>query len=325
MTGSGDDEHDDEGLTSSLRSVWLAMPDEEPPESGLAALLAAARVKASEMAATSAATTTAVADDTARGTTSAAPEAARPASAPRGPSLWQRFLMLLRRPPVFALASVALVVGGLVLLGQRTDQHELDAPAVHAERRPTAPAQPVADPGAPEDHASGIEAAGELGGVAADRVNTAEPGTAVQRAPMVKTTQRAQGEHTTRATKTAQTETIPQAAKPENKSDNAAPQETTELRQDMQPAKSDEAATSTATHAERPRGAASTAGAGADPGASTSSVRPLTRLQAEARAAAAAGNCAAMRARLEQIANRDAALAGRIRAEPAIARCLGAE
>jgi hypothetical protein len=119
--GDGDDESDDPQLTS-LRAVWLAMPDEEPPERGLADLMAAARVKAEEMA---------------------------------RPSLWQRIAAVLRRPPVLALATVLVLVGGAVFIGQRRDKLEAPTPTVEqpnadtlqSERQRAAPvAAPTAAP-----------------------------------------------------------------------------------------------------------------------------------------------------------------------------------
>jgi hypothetical protein len=76
---------DDDGL-KSLRAVWLSMPDEDPPERGLADLMAAARVKAETMAT---------------------------------PPLWQRFVDAMRRPPVLALATVMVLIGGAVLVSNR--------------------------------------------------------------------------------------------------------------------------------------------------------------------------------------------------------------
>lgn len=112
---------DDDGSLRPLRAVWLSMRDEEPPADGMAALLQAARVKADEMKAR--------------------------------PSAWQRFVGALRRPPVLALAGVAVLISGAIVLGNRRDAMraptEPAAPAV--ERAPTAPtteppAPPVAEP-----------------------------------------------------------------------------------------------------------------------------------------------------------------------------------
>jgi hypothetical protein len=70
-----------------MRSVWLAMRDEDPPGGGLAELLAAARTQAETMRAR--------------------------------PTLWQRWLAGLRRPPALAFATVMVLLGGAVILGRR--------------------------------------------------------------------------------------------------------------------------------------------------------------------------------------------------------------
>lgn len=80
-------ERDDDLELRSMRMVWLAMRDEDPPERGLAELLAAAREKAEAMQVR--------------------------------PTLWQRVVAGLRRPPALAFATVLVLVGGAVLLGRR--------------------------------------------------------------------------------------------------------------------------------------------------------------------------------------------------------------
>lgn len=89
-----DDDMDDEGLEGlgSFRAMFREMPDEEPPQRGLAELMAAARVKAEEMAT---------------------------------PSLWERFLQTMRRPQVMALATIMILIGGAVFISQR--KSEMDA------------------------------------------------------------------------------------------------------------------------------------------------------------------------------------------------------
>lgn len=124
-----DDAADDDERLKSLRAVWLSMPDEDPPERGLSDLMAAARVKANEMSAK-----------------------AEPAT----PSMWQRFLDLMRRPPVLALATVTVLIGGAALVGRRADKME-SAPSVaqtpsSAESMPAAPAP---DPAATTTAAQG--------------------------------------------------------------------------------------------------------------------------------------------------------------------------
>ena len=90
-------EHDeDDPQLKSLRAVWLSMPDEEPPDRGLAELMAAARVKADQLAT---------------------------------PSWWERVVAVLRRPAVLALATVMVLLGGAVILGRRGDKMEANPPA----------------------------------------------------------------------------------------------------------------------------------------------------------------------------------------------------
>ncbi|HEY4181053.1 MAG TPA: hypothetical protein VGM90_29620 [Kofleriaceae bacterium] len=90
------EDHDDDDLAlGDLRSVFKSMrdSDEEPPQTGMAALMAAARAKADEM---------------------------KPQ-----PSLWERFLAAVRRPPVLAFATVVVLVGGgTVLMRHRADMKE---------------------------------------------------------------------------------------------------------------------------------------------------------------------------------------------------------
>ena len=89
------DEDQDDPQLKSLRAVWLSMRDndEDPPDSGVSALMAAARSQASMMAA---------------------------AKAP----WWKRMFDQLRRPPVLALASLVLVVCVGVLLANHHDALE---------------------------------------------------------------------------------------------------------------------------------------------------------------------------------------------------------
>lgn len=110
------DDADDDPQLKSLRAVWLSMPDEDPPERGLAELMAAARVKAEKMT---------------------------------KPSLWQRIAALLRRPPVFALATVLIIIGGVVFIGNRKDklQHEETAGGENAPAIAPGSAATVEAPG----------------------------------------------------------------------------------------------------------------------------------------------------------------------------------
>ena len=85
-----DDGRDDEQL-KSLRQVWLSMRDEDPPERGLDALMAAARSHAQILA---------------------------------KPTLWQRFISAMRRPPILALATVMVLLGGVLILTRNGDELE---------------------------------------------------------------------------------------------------------------------------------------------------------------------------------------------------------
>lgn len=87
-----DDDLEDPAL-GSLRSVLRGMRDEEPSDRGLASLMAAARAQAEVM---------------------------KPA-----PAWWERVLATLRRPPVLALASAALLVSGGLVISRHA--RELDA------------------------------------------------------------------------------------------------------------------------------------------------------------------------------------------------------
>ena len=75
---------------------WLSLPDEDPPERGFAELMAAARVKAEVMA---------------------------------NPPWWKRLFAVARRPPVLALATVVVVVCGVIVVGRPHDQAASPAPA----------------------------------------------------------------------------------------------------------------------------------------------------------------------------------------------------
>jgi hypothetical protein len=94
-----------------MRAVWLAMRDEDPPDRGLADLLAAARHQAAAMQ-------------------------------PR-PSAWQRLIAALRRPPVLAFAAVTVLLAGAVLIGRRIP-HE--APATSSAIAPPGDGPPAAEP-----------------------------------------------------------------------------------------------------------------------------------------------------------------------------------
>ena len=90
MSGAADDDDETRRLRE-VHSAFRSLPDEEPPERGLAELMAAARVKATEMK----------------------------------PAPWWRVLF---RPPMLALATVMVLVGGAVLIGRHGDSMKAESP-----------------------------------------------------------------------------------------------------------------------------------------------------------------------------------------------------
>lgn len=82
---------DTTGQLRAMRSVWLSMRDEDPPDGGLVDLLAAARAKAATMQAR--------------------------------PTLRQRLAAWARRPPALAVATMVVLVGGAALVLGRNSGH----------------------------------------------------------------------------------------------------------------------------------------------------------------------------------------------------------
>jgi len=161
---TSDDNHDDDAQLQQLRAVWVSMRDEEPPERGLASLMAAARTKAAELEQAS------------------------------SPSWWQRIAATLRRPPVLALATVTLLLGGALIVTQRSSQMKVEETAVDArlERSDSqskgnaAPAagssaviaaEPTAQPPADPFAAEGESAKPAVVPVDPPKVRDAKPGT----------------------------------------------------------------------------------------------------------------------------------------------------
>ncbi|MFN0250848.1 MAG: hypothetical protein ACKV2T_28495 [Kofleriaceae bacterium] len=120
---TGSELEDDLGLDesmTSMRSMWREMRDEEPSDKGMAALLAAAHAKAEEMK-------------------------------PRR-SWFAVLLDQLRRPPVLAMATVVVLIGGAVVISGREDMKATTDEVVASEPSPDPMADdsraPVAAPGA---------------------------------------------------------------------------------------------------------------------------------------------------------------------------------
>lgn len=90
----------DDPILKSMRSVWLGMRDEDPPERGLAELMAAARTQADVM---------------------------KPAE--KEP-WWRGPFAFLTRPPVMAAAALVVVIGGAVALKGRNVDDASMAPAI---------------------------------------------------------------------------------------------------------------------------------------------------------------------------------------------------
>lgn len=92
-----------------MTEPWLSLPDEDPPERGLAELMAAARAKAEVMA---------------------------------HPPWWKRAFDVMRRPSMLALATVVVLLGGVIVVGHHRGEMQEARPA------PPAPAfVPAAAPG----------------------------------------------------------------------------------------------------------------------------------------------------------------------------------
>ena len=86
-----DADADTTGQLRAMRSVWLSMRDEDPPDGGLVDLLSAARAKAETLRVR--------------------------------PTLRQRVAAWIRRPPALAFATVVVLVGGAVLVMGRSSGH----------------------------------------------------------------------------------------------------------------------------------------------------------------------------------------------------------
>ena len=118
MSANDDDLGGDDDQLNQLRSVWVSMreSDADPPDRGLDALMAAARTKAADMA------------------------------PPASEGFWAKVLAVFRRPPVLALASITVLLGGALFIAQRRDTMQVDETVADRQER----AAPVAAPAMPD-------------------------------------------------------------------------------------------------------------------------------------------------------------------------------
>lgn len=139
-----DDTDDELGLDeslSSMRSMWRDMADEEPSDRGMAALLAAAREKADQM---------------------------RPKE-----SWWAKLVDVLRRPPVLAMATVVVLIGGAVVISQRKDELKTESETASTSRGRDS-REPVATP-APANDGVVVGPAGSAAPIAEPAADPAPP------------------------------------------------------------------------------------------------------------------------------------------------------
>lgn len=314
MSGARDDEPDGDRdpVVDSMRAVWLSMRDEDPPTAGLSGLLAAARDKA---------------------------EAMRPRE-----SWWQRTLATLRRPPVLALASVVILVGGgLVVVGQR-DQlaSEVTAPAQDTaiQGAPSAPsAAPASEPAPAPAPAATAPAAPDPATAPAEEAPSKSAATPPPKSvlPRATTGKRPAGKPTKVLARDTEGESLGGAQRgdeaapiggavdttaapppappppPPPVQNKASPPRRAPQRPVSPPADSDDRS-SAREEESRGQGAKDDTAApgGADPAAAI-------------QAAAARGDCAAVRTGLARLRTGDPARAQQLAQAPAIRRCLVAE
>ena len=150
MSAADDDDLEGDEKLTSMRAVWLSMRDEEPSDKGLAALMAAAREKADVM---------------------------KEAEAKPEESWWQKVLAVFRRPPVLALASVTILLGGALVVANRSDKMAVDQTAKSPEAAQNAAPAPDVDRRAEMPSAA-------TGAGSATR-DLAAPGSAAAAAPVV--------------------------------------------------------------------------------------------------------------------------------------------
>lgn len=308
---SGDDGDPDDAQLRSLRAVWLAMPDEDPPERGLGELMAAARVKADAMA---------------------------------KPSLWQRIARLLRRPPVLALATVVVFLGGAILIGNRTKDAS-EAPPAGAK-----PSAPQLEQRATDDQAGAgsAAAAGSGEAVKAPEIVTERPPMPEQQTPGGPPPPPPERPHTDHRGPAHTTATAPITSNPQGtvkgtktegrfEADDKAKREETvvggaknglvEGDLDGEDTGATRGRFGDEAPREAPQGATVTAAPAKDTTATTTdAMRPTSRASqyvAQAKSALARGDCTAAKALMKRVAAEDTGLYKKtLAADPMLDRCM---
>lgn len=317
MTDHGDADDDDPQL-GGLRSIWLSMPDEDPPERGLADLMAAARTKADEMA---------------------------------QPSLWQRIVAMMRRPPALALATVVVLVAGTVLVSNRRERFEstsapaadqgsavggeamMAPPPVATPTRSAAPAPSPASPGVAPSVETGNAAAFDSSSVEQKpaKAEADERGKArASRASAGKSKPVTSPAPTLKAAKASGDDSLDG----EGATDDLAKK--TDRRRDMKPAPEPELrgeklqlaepeAPAEETYAPVAGGVpAQTATADADVAPAKKPQQGAAQLHAQARTAASRNDCAAVKVMVQRIAKQDPAYyRANVTKDAAIVKCTG--
>jgi hypothetical protein len=129
---------DDDPQLRSLRAAWRSLPDEDPPERGLAELMAAAREQAKAMADV-------------------------------GTPWWKRALVAMMRPPMLALATVVVLLGGVFVV---TSSHKGVSPEPSPVEDQSAP---MVAPAAPPPAVAPFVPAAPSSGSAAEPTTAAAP------------------------------------------------------------------------------------------------------------------------------------------------------
>ncbi|HEU0030930.1 MAG TPA: hypothetical protein VFQ53_09860 [Kofleriaceae bacterium] len=287
MSEPGDDrdDRDDDPVLRSMRSVWLSMRDEEPPSSGLAELLAAARDKAEQMH-------------------------------PK-PAWWRRAFVAMWRPPVLALATVVVLVGGAVVLRNRnSDVNVADEQRASETTRPASSPELDASLGTAAGSAASID---QPGAGSSDGVVVESPAITQPPPPPVRPANR----HKPPVVVTSK----PDQTKAESGADHGTEDNdaTKDQKKEAEPPKQGEPlsiATDDLTGESVPVTATSPAKSASDTRAPTPRPATIEQLVKQAETAAARGDCAAVRVTLERIKKLSPEIYRDRAKQPAIARCL---